>query len=123
MADPDSSFRKTIHGGVCYPEMPFTISVSPENGQLFDDLKVLSGSDDERRLEITGTMDLAVRYPDGTWKVLDYKTDRMLPSDGGSMDAFRSRLNSEYAAQLRAYKVILEYLTGERVTETMLISV
>ena len=123
MTDPDSSFRKTIRGGVCYPEMPFTISISPENGQLYDDLKILTGSDGERRLEISGTMDLAVRYPDGTWKVLDYKTDRMLPSDGGSMETFRARLNSEYAAQLKAYKVILEYLTGESVTETVLISV
>ena len=103
--------------------MPFTISISPEDGQLYDELKTLSGSDGERRLEISGTMDLAVRYPDGSWKVLDYKTDRMLPSDGGSMEAFRARLNSEYAAQLRAYKVILEYVTGEPVAETMLVSV
>ena len=123
MADPDSTFRKTIRGGVCYPEMPFAVSVSSADGRLFDDLKGLSGAADEQRLEISGTIDLAVQYPDRTWKILDYKTDRMLPGDGGSPEAFRARLNSEYGAQLKAYKDILEYVTGDTVTEIMLISI
>ena len=123
MADPDSAFRKTIRGGVCYPEMPFAVSVSSADGRLFDDLKGLSGAADEQRLEISGTIDMAVQYPDRTWKILDYKTDRMLPADAGSLEAFRTRLNSEYGAQLKAYKDILEYVTGDTVTETMLISI
>ena len=123
MADPASSFRKLLEGAEAYPELPFTISVSKEDGVLFDELVPLANADQENRIEITGKIDLALRYTDGTWRILDYKTDRMLPIDGGSAQAFHARLNQEYGAQLETYKTVLESITGESVVETILISI
>jgi len=36
---------------------------------------------------------------------------------------FHARLNSEYGDQLESYKAVLEYLTGETVRETRILSV
>lgn len=123
MSDPNSAFRKLLENAVCYPELPFVVSVSKEDGGLFGRLTALSGIRDESRIEISGKIDLALRYPDGTWRILDYKTDRMLPIDGGSQKAFHERLNTEYGTQLETYKAVLENVTGESVLETILISV
>lgn len=76
-----------------------------------------------RRAEVHGKIDLALRYPDGSWVIADYKTDRMLPEDEGNRERFENRLRREYGNQLQIYRVVLEYLTGEKVRETKLISV
>ena len=123
MADPDSSFRIALRGGICYPELPFTVSLSSKDGCCYTRLKELSGNSDEKRLEISGKMDLAVRYADGTWRLMDYKTDRMMPEDHGSSEAFHKRLSSEYGTQLEIYRVILEYLTGETVKDACIIPI
>ncbi|MBR2572167.1 MAG: UvrD-helicase domain-containing protein [Clostridia bacterium] len=123
MADPDSSFRKLLSGAECYPELPFVLSVTKENGELYAHLSKAAGGSAPDRIEISGKIDLALREPNGTWRVLDYKTDRMLPCDGGSQQAFRARLEREYGAQLETYRLVLKQVTGEAVTETMLISV
>ena len=103
--------------------MPFAISVSQENGDVY--LKLAARTDERqgKRLEISGKIDLALRYPDGTWAIADYKTDRMQPEDMGNRDAFYARLNSEYGNQLEIYKTVLEYLTGETVRETKILTV
>lgn len=123
MTDKTSAFRQMTDNGVCYPELPFVLSVSQENGEIYESLKALTGSPEGKTLEISGTIDLAVRYPDKTWQIIDYKTDRMLPCDGGDPAAFHARLNAEYGTQLQMYKAILEYLTGEAVRSATLLSV
>ena len=41
----------------------------------------------------------------------------------GNKDVFYARLNLEYGNQLEIYKVVLEYLTGEAVKETKILTV
>lgn len=109
MQDENSDFRKMLEDAVCYPEMPFIISVKPENKELFKKLALLVKLNNERRIDISGKIDLALRYPDKTWRILDYKTD--------------TKLEQKYENQMAIYKAILEYLTGETVLEAKLISV
>ena len=109
MQDENSNFRKMLEGAACYPEMPFIISVKPEDKELFKKLAPLVKLNNERRIDIFGKIDLALRYPDKTWRILDYKTD--------------TKLEQKYENQMSIYKTILEYLTGETVIEAKLISV
>ncbi|MDO5435999.1 MAG: UvrD-helicase domain-containing protein [Clostridia bacterium] len=113
MADETSAFRARLRGAVCYPELPFVLSVQPGD-PLYEDLRVPSGAADGQRIEVSGRIDLALRYPDGTWAILDYKTDRVLP---------RARLEAEYAPQLNVYKAVLAHLTGEPVIHAGIITV
>ena len=109
MQDEKSDFRKMLEGAACYPEMPFIISVKSEDKELFKKLAPLVKLNNERRIDISGKIDLALRYPDKTWRILDYKTD--------------TKLEQKYENQMAIYKAILEYLTGETVIEAKLISV
>ena len=123
MSDPASPFRKLLEGAEIHTEMPFAISVSQDDGEAYIRLAAHSGEQQGKRLEISGKIDLALRYPDGTWTIADYKTDRMQPEDQGSREVFYARLNREYGSQLEIYKAVLEYLTGEKVKETKILSV
>lgn len=67
-----------LEGAVCYPEMPFVVSIGAEEKTLFEKLVPLTKVSDERRIDISGKIDLALRYPDGTWRIVDYKTDRIM---------------------------------------------
>ena len=122
MADPASEFRRLLEGAQCYPEMPFTVSATSADGAFFECLRALTGAKGEERIEISGVIDLALRYPNGTWRVLDYKTDRRLPGDGDAA-GFHARLLGEYGPQLRLYRLVLEKLSGEAVTDVMLVSI
>ncbi len=125
MSDESSDFRKIVAGAVTYAEMPFVISVTEtDNKEAFFRLKAVANSTsaDETRLNISGKIDLALHYPDHTWKILDYKTDRMRPQDKDVTD-FVARLYGRYGNQLEIYKIVLELITGETVTDTVLISV
>ena len=123
MTDASSPFRKLIEGAEVHTEMPFVLSVNQNDGDVY--LKLAGRTDEKqgKRLEISGKIDLALRYPDGTWAIADYKTDRMMPEDMGNRDAFYARLNLEYGNQLEIYKTVLEYLTGETVRETKILTV
>ena len=123
MTDDNSSFRQMLNGAACYPEMPFVVSIGADEKVLFEKLIPLVKTSGERRIDISGKIDLALRYADGTWRILDYKTDRMLPCDHGDVQAFRIRLNQEYGNQIATYKAILEHLTGEPVIEAKLLAV
>lgn len=123
MMDPASPFRKMLEGAEIYTEMPFAISVNQNDGDIYLRLAGRSNEQQGKRLEVSGKIDLALRYPDGTWAIADYKTDRMLPEDQGSRDAFYARLNREYGNQLEIYRIVLEYLTGETVKGTKILSV
>ena len=123
MTDPDSSFRKLIKGAKLYPEIPFTISARKDQGELYDKLKEIVNVQGEDRIEVTGKIDLALEDEDGTWRILDYKTDHMLPVDNGSKEAFHERLEQQYGNQLEIYKTVLQHLTGKPVKEAMLLSI
>lgn len=123
MLDENSSFRQMLRGTVCYPEMPFVVSIGSDKKTLFEKLIPLTKVSGEHRIDISGKIDLALRYPDGTWRIVDYKTDRMLPCDHGNVQAFHARLDREYGNQLSTYQAVLEYLTGEKVIEAKLLAV
>ena len=123
MADETSGFRRMLEGAARYPEMPFAVSIGADDKALFERLVPLVRTSGERRLDVSGKIDLALRYPDGTWRILDYKTDRMLPCDHDDIHAFRDRLNLEYGNQLAIYRAILERLTGEPVVEAKLLAI
>ena len=123
MTDPDSSFRKLIKGAKLYPEIPFTISARKDQGELYDKLKEIVNVQGEDRIEVTGKIDLALEDGDGTWRILDYKTDHMLPVDNGSKEAFHERLEQQYGNQLEIYKAVLQHLTGKPIKEAMLLSI
>ena len=123
MLDEASGFRRMLRGAVAYPEMPFVLSVEAGDRALFEKLAPLCQTGGERRIDISGKIDLALRYPDGTWRIVDYKTDRMLPCDHGDPRAFSRRLDQAYGNQLAAYRAVLETLTGESVTEAKLLAV
>lgn len=123
MTDAETPFRKMLEGAEAYTEMPFSVSVRPEDGDVYHQLAARANEQQGRRIEISGVIDLALRYPDGSWVIADYKTDRMLPEEKGNREAFAARLDREYGNQLKMYKIILEYLTGETVKETKILSV
>ena len=123
MADAGSAFRRMIGGARLYPEIPFTVSVGKEQGEVFDRLREIVGCQDEERIEITGKIDLALQDGDGTWRIIDYKTDRMLPADNGSRAAFRERLERQYGGQLEIYRLVMRCITGAEVREAKLLTV
>ena len=86
-------------------------------------LKEIINWQGEERIEVTGKIDLALEDEDGTWRIIDYKTDHMLPVDNGSKAAFHERLEQQYSSQLETYKIVMEYLTGKPVKEAKLLSV
>ena len=123
MNDPDSSFRKLIGESKLYPEIPFTISARKGQGELYDKLKEIVNMQGEERSAVTGKIELAIEDKDGSWRIVDYKTDPMLPADHGSKEAFHARLEQQYGNQLEIYKAVLQELTGKPVKEAMLLSI
>ena len=123
MMDDQSEFRQDLQGAEVYAEMPFTVSINKTDGGVHDTLASCLNVKGDKRLELSGKIDLALRYPDGSWIVADYKTDRMLPEDNGDKKQFHERLKLKYGNQLDIYRIVLEYLTGERVKETKILSV
>ncbi len=123
MADSNSSFRRMIDGATLYPEVPFTISAAKDQGEWFDQLKELVNWQGEERIEVTGKIDLVLKDKDDSWRILDYKTDHMLPVDHGSREAFHERLERQYGKQLEIYKAVVQQLTGKTVKEAVLLSI
>ncbi len=89
----------------------------------FDAIKEIVNIQSEERIEVTGKIDLAIEDKDGSWRIVDYKTDHMLPADHGSKEAFHARLEQQYGNQLEIYKAVLQELTGKPVKEAMLLSI
>ena len=123
MSDPESSFRKLIQGCKLYPEIPFTVSARKGQGELYDRLKEHVRVQGEDRIEVNGKIDLALEDKDGSWRIVDYKTDHMIPADHGSKEAFHARLELQYGNQLEIYKAVVQELTGKQVKEAMLVSI
>ena len=67
-----------------------------------------------------GVVDCFFEKPDGTYAVVDYKTDRI--HIGEDTQAYTRRLSRQYATQLSYYHLACEKMTGKKVSEVMLYS-
>lgn len=122
-------------------EVPFSITFSPEetielgipvipaNGtgaELGDDLgepgvaasggmpvAAIAGAPPSQIVE--GVIDLVFRNPEGGWTIVDYKTDRF------ATEAVRETRTAEYRRQVDLYALCWSRLTGEPVTERVLV--
>jgi ATP-dependent helicase/nuclease subunit A len=72
----------------------------------------------DAKLLVQGVVDCCFLLPDGSVKLVDYKTDRLgkTPAEGGAL------LWERYAGQLFYYKRALEQILGRRVSELSLYS-
>lgn len=116
-------FKQTKRGYTLSKPRLFTVSATKDQCEFFDKLKEIVNWQGEERIDVTGKIDLALEDEDGTWRIIDYKTDHMLPVDNGSKTAFHERLNRQYSSQLELYKIVLQYLAGKEVKEACLLSV
>lgn len=64
---------------------------------------------------LTGVIDLVYKNPDGTWTIVDYKTDDV--SDPG----YRSRIDPMYRQQIEFYKKSFEAVTNNKVGKAEII--
>ena len=64
---------------------------------------------------VEGVVDLAFRNPEGGWTIVDYKTDRL------ASDTAREVRTEQYRRQVDLYSLCWSRLTGEPVTERVLV--
>lgn len=74
----------------------------------------------ESEVLVQGVVDCFFEKPDGTYAVVDYKTDRI--HIGEDTQAYTRRLSRQYATQLSYYHLACEKMTGKKVSEVMLYS-
>ena len=75
----------------------------------------------DKILDVNGSIDLAIRHDDGSWTVVDYKTDAQRTDE--TDEQLAARLKAEYTAQITAYARVLELQQGARVTGAYLCSI
>lgn len=85
-------------------EMPFTISLKDEDG----DAQI-----------VQGIVDCLLEEQDGTWILLDYKTDRIHPPFDKE-PALSKEMLSRYGVQLRIYSEAIESILKIKVSEKIL---
>jgi ATP-dependent helicase/nuclease subunit A len=82
---------------------------------LIEESSLVSGETGEKVM-IQGVIDCFFQNPDGTFTVVDYKTDR-LPKEGGE-DILKNR----HSLQIKYYCRAAEKITGSKVTKAYLYS-
>jgi len=125
LCDRNSSLRRLLDGGECYPELPFFLQVGEEDesaSALYQHLSAHISIEKAkgRTLAVEGIIDLAV-YKDGGWYVVDYKTDRQRKNE--SIEDFTARLKGEYTPQITAYARVLERMGMGNVKQAWLCSI
>lgn len=87
-----------------YTEVPFSMQVMPNNP-----LYTVISKNDKTNLPIilSGVIDLAFRERDGSWVVVDYKSDRVQTNDN------LKTLLEYYSPQVKIYCDVWKQLTGE----------
>lgn len=65
---------------------------------------------------ITGVLDKVIRHPDGTAKVIDFKTNRLQPGDTRAL----KRAVHHYTPQLQLYTLVVQRLLGWDATQSVL---
>jgi len=123
LSDPKSCLRRLMDGSACYPELPFILTEADRSSDLYRHVSAHIGDEQAqgKTLELQGILDLAIRRQDGSWMVVDYKTDRL--HAGETPAQLEARLRQEYTAQILSYVRILERLNMGAVTGAYLCSV
>lgn len=119
--DETSPLRRLTGTGICYCELPFHLTLSPEEGiWSFFQNRLDCREDFAGSIRVSGILDLAILTEEG-WHIVDYKTDRLRPGEEAA--AYRRRLAGEYGAQLNAYIRILSRLSGKAVLDSRLCAI
>ena len=61
---------------------------------------------------VQGVIDCLIEMPDGSLRLIDYKTDRLLPEERENRDAARRRLRDKHRLQLSYYRIAIERMLG-----------
>ena len=106
----------------CYPELPFILRETDQNSPLYRHISdhISDPAASGKELDVQGIIDLAI-WKDGTWVIVDYKTDRI--KSGESKAQFLQRLRDEYTPQIASYAQVLERLGQGSVTHCYLCSI
>ena len=123
LSHPNAALHQLIDGGTCYPELPFMVRESDSNSELYQHLSshISDEKAKDKMLDIEGIIDLAVHHQDGSWTVVDYKTDKFRMHE--TPDALKHRLTEEYIAQILFYVKILESMGKGKVRGAYLCSI
>lgn len=96
-----------------YRELRFNIHI-PCKYFTEDELK-LEGLSDETIL-VQGVIDCVIEYPDGSFGVFDYKTDRLTPEERESRALAEERMAKSHRRQLEYYALAVEEIFGKKPT-------
>ena len=103
-------------GSPLYAEMKTSPMLKREmRFTLIEDSVVLGGTGEENIL-VQGVIDCFFENPDGTYTVVDYKTDRVRENDG------EEQLKTRHRTQIGYYCRAVEKMTGRRVSRAVLYS-
>lgn len=123
LGDGASPLRRLLARGRSYTELPFVLRAEGLNSALYRHMSahLKNRPGEAMPLDVNGSIDLAILCDDGSWIVVDYKTDRQGVKEDET--AFRDRLASEYTPQITAYAKVLEALHGGSVAGMYLCSI
>lgn len=123
LSDSASPLRGLLARGQSYTELPFVLRAEDSESALYQHMSahLKNRPDQAMPLDVNGSIDLAILCKDGSWIVVDYKTDRQGAEEDEA--AFRSRLASEYTPQIAAYAKVLEGVCSGAVVGAYLCSI
>lgn len=96
--------QRFVHAKQLYRELPFTYSIKDEEG----DSQI-----------VQGIVDCLFEDENGRWVLLDYKTDKILPSFQ-QPEQLREEMTKRYGVQLRIYKEAVESILNIQIDEAVL---
>lgn len=92
-----------------FTELPFSIALSPNDGEVFSQIsKLIENNNKTKPILINGTIDLFIKHKDGSFTILDYKSDNLLKRD------ISSKLRELYSSQIFGYKILVEEILKEQ---------
>ena len=116
LSDEKSPLRKLMEGCRPYTELPFVLRAADQDSPLYKHMSAHLQTEKAKgkTLDVNGILDLALRRADGSWIVVDYKTNAR--RRGESAADFCQRLRETYLSQLLSYCRVLEALGDGPVT-------
>ena len=106
-------FQDMLGAKNLYRELRFNIHI-PCKYFTEDELK-LSGLSD-RTILVQGVIDCVIEYPDGSFGVFDYKTDRLTREERENRPLAEARMAKSHRRQLEYYALAVEEIFGKRPT-------
>lgn len=106
-------FADMLEAKNLYRELRFNIHI-PAKYFTEDELK-LDGLSDETIL-VQGVIDCVIEYPDGSFGVFDYKTDRLTREERESRPLAEARMAKSHRRQLEYYALAVEEIFGKKPT-------